>query len=98
MSAQLSGASSGAPAWKDIIPQHPKDLLKSAVALKGDFLLVRYLKDVAGTLQLHQLSSGKLLQEVPIPVLGSIGVSGDRKNTEFFFSLASEFPISSSTA
>jgi prolyl oligopeptidase len=93
VSTQLSGDNSSAPAWKDILPHHPKDLLKSAVALKGDFLLARYLKDVAGTLQLHQLSSGKLLQDVPMPVLGSVGVSGDRKNTEFFFSLASEYSL-----
>jgi hypothetical protein len=28
-------------AWPDIIPQHEKDLLQSAVALKGDELVIR---------------------------------------------------------
>lgn len=32
----------GAPSsWPDVIPQHPKDLLQSAVALQGDELVIR---------------------------------------------------------
>lgn len=39
--------SPGAPtSWPDVIPQHPKDLLQGAVALKGDRLVTRYLRDV----------------------------------------------------
>lgn len=36
------------------MPQHPKDLLQSAVALKGDNLALRYLRDVRGALSLHK--------------------------------------------
>jgi hypothetical protein len=55
--------SPGAPStWRDIIPQHPKDLLQSAVALKGDALVVRHLRDVKAALALHKLSSGDKVQ------------------------------------
>jgi hypothetical protein len=30
--------------WADVVPQHPKDLLKSAAALKGDNLVVRWVR------------------------------------------------------
>ena len=41
-------------AWPDVVAHHPKDLLQSAVALKGDNLVLRYLRDVRGTLALHK--------------------------------------------
>ena len=40
--------------WADVVPQHPKDLLQSAVALAGDNLVLRYLRDVRGALALHR--------------------------------------------
>ncbi len=42
MRADLSQSPAPPPAsWPDLIPQHPKDVLKGCVALKGDFLVVR---------------------------------------------------------
>eukprot|EP00879_Flechtneria_rotunda_P018448 GHRR01019352.1.p1 GENE.GHRR01019352.1~~GHRR01019352.1.p1 ORF type:complete len:520 (+),score=168.42 GHRR01019352.1:95-1654(+) len=81
----------GAPStWSDIVPQHPKDLLQSAVALQGDALVVRHLRDVKSALGLHELSTGKLLQEFQLPGIGSVGgFSGNRKSREFFFSFTS---------
>jgi len=79
---------SAAVTWTDVIPQHSKDLLQSAVALKGDFLVTRYLRDVVGVLQLHKLSTGEMLQPLVLPGLGSIGISGSRKSTEFFLSFS----------
>lgn len=76
--------------WADVIPQHPKHLLQSAVALKGDALVVRHLADVKAALALHKLSSGERVQEFELPGIGSIGgFSGDRKSSEFFFSFTS---------
>jgi hypothetical protein len=40
------------------VPHHPKDLLQSAVALKGDNLALRYLRDVRGALALHRCGEG----------------------------------------
>ncbi|GIL73545.1 hypothetical protein Vretimale_5243 [Volvox reticuliferus] len=78
----------GRPAsWPDHIPQHDKDVLKGVLALKGDTMVVRYLRDVAAALQLRSLSSGYLIRDLTLPGLGSVGaLSGDRKDTEFFFS------------
>ncbi|KIZ07661.1 prolyl endopeptidase [Monoraphidium neglectum] len=76
--------------WPDVVPQHPKDLLQSAVALEGDNLVLRYLRDVRGTLALHRLSDGGLVTDFALPGIGSIGgFSGSRKGTEFFFSFQS---------
>lgn len=84
-------ASPGPPAsWPDLVPQHEKDVLQSASALKGDNLVAMYLRDVKGVLQLRTLSTGALVRELPVPGVGSIsGFTGDRKGTEFFFSFQS---------
>jgi hypothetical protein len=34
--------SSPSPKWTDLVPQHERDVLVSALALKGDHLVVRY--------------------------------------------------------
>eukprot|EP00878_Enallax_costatus_P029867 GHUV01032432.1.p1 GENE.GHUV01032432.1~~GHUV01032432.1.p1 ORF type:complete len:735 (+),score=227.44 GHUV01032432.1:207-2411(+) len=84
-------SSAGDPSsWPDVIPQHPKDLLQSAVALQGDELVVRHLRDVKGALARHKLSTGELVQEFDLPGIGSVGgFSGNRKSKEFFFSFTS---------
>eukprot|EP00198_Chlamydomonas_reinhardtii_P004734 XP_001694070.1 predicted protein [Chlamydomonas reinhardtii] len=79
-----------ASSWPDHIAQHPKDVLRGALALKGDVLVVRYLRDVVAALQLRQLGSGALTKELPLPGVGSVGaMSGDRKGSELFFSFTS---------
>ncbi|GLC56852.1 hypothetical protein PLESTB_001156200 [Pleodorina starrii] len=83
--------SAGPPSsWPDHVPQHDKDVLKGVLALKGDKMVVRYLRNVAAALQLRSLSSGALLRELSLPGLGSVGaLSGDRKATDLFFSFTS---------
>lgn len=34
--------SSPSPKWTDLVPEHERDVLESALALKGDHLIVRY--------------------------------------------------------
>jgi len=76
--------------WQDVLAEHSKDLLESAVALKGDLLVVEYLRDVVSVLQLRSLASGALLEELQLPGIGSIqSFSGRRQDTEFFFSFTS---------
>ena len=49
--------------------------------------MVCYLHDVAARVQLHSLSSGALMRDIPLPGLGSIrGFSGRHKDTELFLS------------
>lgn len=79
-----------ASSWPDIVPQHPKDVLKSAVALQGDNLVLKYLSDVKSVLQLHRLTTGELVQPFPLPGPGTItSVSGSRHHPELFFSFQS---------
>ena len=71
---------------EDVVPQHGQDLLQWAAALQGDALVTCYLHDVAARLQLRSLASGKVVQEIPLPGLGSIrGFSGRRMDSELFF-------------
>ncbi|GFR49589.1 hypothetical protein Agub_g11655, partial [Astrephomene gubernaculifera] len=76
--------------WPDHIPQHDKDVLKGALALQGDALVLHYMRDVASVMQLRSLTRGSLLRELPLPGVGSVGsMSGDRKGSELFFSFTS---------
>lgn len=82
----------GAPpsSWQDVIPEHKSDVLKSCVALQGDRLVVKYMRDVLPVLELRSLSSGQFQRSFKLPGLGSIGsIVGDRKSTELFFSFTS---------
>ncbi|KAK9832937.1 hypothetical protein WJX74_002405 [Apatococcus lobatus] len=82
--------SDGPQGFLDVVPQHPRDLLQWAFALQGDNMVCCFLRDVHHVLQLHALTQDKLLQDIPLPGLGSIvSFSGNRKNLEFFFKFAS---------
>ncbi|MEW5297596.1 MAG: hypothetical protein WDW36_000797 [Sanguina aurantia] len=89
--ADLGSGSAGPPSsWAELVPQHAKDVLKSATALKGDALVLRYLRDVRGVLQLRSLSSGALEKELSLPGVGAVGgFQGDRKSSECFFTFSS---------
>ncbi|XP_048469072.1 prolyl endopeptidase-like [Rhincodon typus] len=71
--------------WKQLIPQHPKDVLDWATCVNYKYLVVNYLKDVKDILQLYDLATGTFLKDLPLDV-GSIGgYSGRKKNTEIFY-------------
>lgn len=76
--------------WQDVIPEHPKDLLDWAAALKGDVLVACYVADVASKLQIHSLASGSKQREVKLPGIGSVTqFAGKREDSEFFFGFSS---------
>ena len=84
--------------WPDLVPQHPKDTLQFAKAMKGDEALVLgYLQDVATVLKHGSLVDGLggkdgtgQETDVPLPPLGSVGdLSGDREDSALFFSYTS---------
>ena len=58
--------------WAEVIPQHPADLLQWASALKGDALVVCWLRNVCSTLELRSLETGELTRTIPLPGLGSV--------------------------
>ena len=82
--------------WTDLVPQHPRDTLQFAEAMKGDDALVLgYLEDVATVLKHGSLVDGlgrrgSNVTVVPLPPLGSVGdLSGDREESTLFITYTS---------
>lgn len=67
-------------------------LLQGATALKGDLMVVQWMRDVVDVAEVRRISDGGLLATVPLPTLGTMsGISTEplRASTEFWFSLVS---------
>ncbi|XP_072890746.1 prolyl endopeptidase-like [Hemitrygon akajei] len=75
--------------WKELIPQHEKDVLDWATCVNDKFLVLNYLKDVKDTLQLYDLATGKFLKDLPLDVGSISGYSGRKKNKEIFYQFTS---------
>jgi prolyl oligopeptidase len=58
--------------WDVVIPEHSTDLLQWASALKGDALVVCWLRNVCSVLELRSLETGELVRDIPLPGLGSV--------------------------
>jgi prolyl oligopeptidase len=73
--------------WKEIIP-HAKDTL-SDVDLVGNQFFAKYLKDAATQVKIYR-TDGKFVREVKLDGIGTAtGFSGERKDTETFYSFYS---------
>jgi len=73
--------------WREIIPQ--SENVMQVAAMMGGQLLVEYLEDAKSTLQINDLN-GKLLHQVALPGVGSVGgFSGSKKSDEAFFGFSS---------
>jgi prolyl oligopeptidase len=76
-----------ATAWRTLIPEG-EDVLEG-VTMVNDQFVARYLHDAASRLRIHALD-GKVLREVELPTLGSLGgISGERADTEMFYTFTS---------
>ncbi|KAI9591901.1 hypothetical protein BDF19DRAFT_453419, partial [Syncephalis fuscata] len=73
----------------DLIPQHGKDILNNAYIVEGDYLLLEYMKDVKSALSIHQLSTGKKIRDIPLPIGSVSDIIAYSKHTEIFFSMNS---------
>nr|WP_206352247.1 prolyl oligopeptidase family serine peptidase [Tautonia rosea] len=73
--------------WETIIPEAEETLLGANRV--GDLLIAQYLKDARSQVKLYDLS-GAFVREVEFPELGTAsGFSGDRDDTETFYSFSS---------
>ena len=54
--------------WSDLVQESEKDVLKLAVYVNGNQILVSYLSDVTYVLQVRDLQSGKFLHNLPIDI------------------------------
>ncbi|KAG9355584.1 hypothetical protein JZ751_000422 [Albula glossodonta] len=75
--------------WQNLIPQHDKDVLGFVSCVNQRHLLVNYVHDVKDILQLYELSSGKLLRDLPLDVGTVVGVSCKKKHPDFFYKFTS---------
>ncbi len=72
--------------WKELIPESSSVL--SGAEVIGGKLVLTYDKDASNHAFVYNLD-GKLLHEVKLPSLGSIGFSGDKDDNIAFFSFTS---------
>lgn len=74
--------------WRVLIPEDSADVLQSAVVCGGK-LVCSYLHNASSALRVFDLD-GRLLREVALPEIGTIGaVSGRKEETQAFFSFIS---------
>ncbi|XP_027199820.2 prolyl endopeptidase-like [Dermatophagoides pteronyssinus] len=76
--------------WKDLIPEHNDDVLRSVRIINDTFIICHYIHDVKSRLEIRKLIDGTLIKMLNIP-LGSIEwISWQRKNdSQAFFSITS---------
>lgn len=78
--------------WKDLIPE--TDAVLATAEIIGGKLVVTYEKDASHHAYVHEMD-GKLLHEVKLPALGSVGFSGNKDDDEAFYTFSSfTFPAS----
>lgn len=84
MSASL--AAPGINSWIEMVPES-ESVLESADVI-GDRLLLTYSKDASSHAYVHDLY-GRRLHEVTLPMIGSVGFSGRKGDTECFYGFGS---------
>jgi prolyl oligopeptidase len=75
--------------WKDLVAEHPKDVLEWATSINQNRLVLCYLHDVKNVLQLCDLETGEHLITFPLDVGTVNGFSGKRHHTEMFYQFTS---------
>ena len=74
--------------WKEIVPQHERDVLEGSNIVGGK-LALKYLRDVATRLELRELD-GRLLRVQPLPAPGTASILvGDEDDDEAYFTFHS---------
>lgn len=75
--------------WKELIPQHDKDVIVFATCTYSRFLFVCFLHDVKNVLKMFLLSSGEEIRTFPLDVGSIVGFTGRKKDSEIFYSFTS---------
>jgi prolyl oligopeptidase len=73
--------------WKEIIPE--KTEVIDGVSMINNQLVVNYMQDAKNKPAIFD-QGGKLVAEIPLPTIGTVGgISGNREDSEMFFSFTS---------
>ncbi|XP_055042481.2 prolyl endopeptidase [Misgurnus anguillicaudatus] len=75
--------------WKELIPQHEKDVIVFATCTYSSYLFVCFLHDVKNVLKMFHLSSGEEIRTFPLDVGSVMGFTGRKKDSEIFYSFTS---------
>ncbi|XP_016087107.1 prolyl endopeptidase-like [Sinocyclocheilus grahami] len=75
--------------WKELIPQHDKDVIVFATCTYSKFLFVCFLHDVKNVLKMFHLSSGEEIRTFPLDVGSIVGFTGRKQDSEIFYSFTS---------
>jgi prolyl oligopeptidase len=82
-------------AWTEIVPQHAGKGVLSSVDMIGERFVIVWATDAHDRLEIRA-KDGSLEREVTLPGLGSVSVSGRRRDAEFFYLFSSfTYPASS---
>ncbi|KAK5852854.1 hypothetical protein PBY51_006693 [Eleginops maclovinus] len=71
--------------WKELIPQHDKDVIVFATCTFSSYLFVCFLHDVKNVLKMYRLSSGEELRTFPLDVGSVVGFTGRKRDSEIFY-------------
>lgn len=71
--------------WKELIPQHDKDVIVFATCTYSSYLFVCFLHDVKNVLKMYRLSSGEELRTFPLDVGSVVGFTGRKIDSEIFY-------------
>lgn len=88
----LTGGPAASLPLKELIPQHPVDVLSSVDAvngMEGGQLVLVYRRDVHDVLSVHSMASGERLVEIPTPAAGCVSVAARRRDDFFLFKFVS---------
>ncbi|KAH6781622.1 Prolyl oligopeptidase family protein [Perilla frutescens var. frutescens] len=70
--------------WTEVVREDERDVLKSAVAVNRNQIIMNYLRDVKNVLQLKDLETGSFLQQLPLDI-GTVYDSSARRKDRMVF-------------
>ncbi|CAG8509568.1 15576_t:CDS:10 [Acaulospora colombiana] len=75
--------------FTEIVGEHPKDVLSSADVVAETNLVLTYMHDVKEEICIHDLTTGKHILDLPLPIGSVESLKGRKEDTEFFFKFIS---------
>ncbi|XP_072402029.1 prolyl endopeptidase isoform X1 [Diabrotica undecimpunctata] len=75
--------------WKNLIPEHTKDVLDWAHIVNNNMLVVCYLRDVKNAMSIYDLNTGKKIHDFQLDVGSVSAITAKRYHKEMFYSFCS---------